>query len=457
MNERSQASVITAALVVAFACSISYTLVVLSETSVAALTAGLVLLVVGFLSTEISLFILIASMLLSPEIMLGGASQGNMSRGVTIRFEDLLLSIIGLSWIAKMAIFKRGLVERSPLNRPIGLYIAACILSTIIGVMTERVKVLAGILYVMKYFQYFFIFFMAINNIHTKKQIRNYLIGFYLTCFFACLIGILNMPTTKRVSAPFEGDVGEPNTFGGYLLLLLSIALAIFIKTRRQKLRLAFLPVFGIAFPAFFLTLSRSSYASFTVAYLTLAYFLKERRTTMLAVLITIIGVAPSLLPESVINRVFKTFQEDRFSVKVGSVALDGSTSARLNSYTDVFRDLQDSPIFGFGVTGYKFIDAQYIKIMIETGFLGFGCFLFLIFRLFRHLHQVYRTVEAPEYKGMLAGLMAGLLGLLFHGFGTNTFIIVRIMEPFWFLVAIATNLPGIEARERLEPHEEDT
>jgi hypothetical protein len=34
-------------------------------------------------------------------------------------------------------------------------------------------------------------------------------------------------------------------------------------------------------------------------------------------------------------------------------------------------------------------------------------------------------------------GLIAGLVGLLVHAIGANTFIIVRIMEPFWFVTGI--------------------
>jgi hypothetical protein len=41
-------------------------------------------------------------------------------------------------------------------------------------------------------------------------------------------------------------------------------------------------------------------------------------------------------------------------------------------------------------------------------------------------------------------GLIAGLVGLLVHAIGANTFIIVRIMEPFWFLTGIVIALSQI-------------
>jgi len=38
------------------------------------------------------------------------------------------------------------------------------------------------------------------------------------------------------------------------------------------------------------------------------------------------------------------------------------------------------------------------------------------------------------------------------HSIGTNTFIIVRIMEPFWFFLGIITVLPMIEPQKRPMP-----
>ena len=42
-------------------------------------------------------------------------------------------------------------------------------------------------------------------------------------------------------------------------------------------------------------------------------------------------------------------------------------------------------------------------------------------------------------------GFFAGVIGLLFHAIGANTFIIVRIMEPFWFMAAMVLMIPEIK------------
>jgi hypothetical protein len=43
-------------------------------------------------------------------------------------------------------------------------------------------------------------------------------------------------------------------------------------------------------------------------------------------------------------------------------------------------------------------------------------------------------------------GFIAGFIGLVVHSLGTNTFILVRIMEPFWFFAGIIAVLPMIQA-----------
>jgi hypothetical protein len=56
-----------------------------------------------------------------------------------------------------------------------------------------------------------------------------------------------------------------------------------------------------------------------------------------------------------------------------------------------------------------------------------------------------YKKVQSSLFKGISLGYIAGLIGLLVHGIGTNTFIIVRIMEPFWFLTGMVMMLPELE------------
>ncbi|MEJ2729613.1 MAG: hypothetical protein P8185_14090 [Deltaproteobacteria bacterium] len=59
------------------------------------------------------------------------------------------------------------------------------------------------------------------------------------------------------------------------------------------------------------------------------------------------------------------------------------------------------------------------------------------------------REIKSPYLKGLSIGFLAGYIGLLFHSLGANTFIIVRIMEPFWFFTGIIAVLPALESKRK--------
>jgi hypothetical protein len=63
-------------------------------------------------------------------------------------------------------------------------------------------------------------------------------------------------------------------------------------------------------------------------------------------------------------------------------------------------------------------------------------------------------AVKTPYFKGLAIGFVAGYIGLLFHAIGANTFIIVRIMEPFWFFTGIIAVLPTLERQSVTQPQE---
>ncbi len=108
-----------------------------------AIALGALVMLVAFLSTTASLYILIFSMLLGPEFLIGELTGGGTTagRGVSLRFEDVLLIVIGLAWLARVAVYK-GLppFPRTPLNRPIILFLAASLFATLLGILAGHVK-----------------------------------------------------------------------------------------------------------------------------------------------------------------------------------------------------------------------------------------------------------------------------------------------------------------------------
>ena len=385
-------------------------------------------------------------MLLSPEFSLGGAGALAEKREVVIRSEDILLLLIAFSWLAKTAVNKElGLVLQTPLNRPIFAYAAITFFATLLGYATGTVRTTAGFFYVLKYVEYFVVFFMVVNNVSDRRQAWRLVKVAFVTAVIVSLIAIAQIPSGQRVSAPFEGESGEPNTFGGYLLLMLALAGGIGLETASLRVRAFCVGLVALLSTPFLFTLSRASYLGALPLVAVLAVFSTRRRLLVPLVLVAL-AASPMLVfvaPPAVQKRVLETFrpQVDQPRVQLGRVGFDPSTSERLLGYRSAFELWLTRPILGRGVTGGFFLDAQYPRTLMETGILGLGALGWLVWAVLRSGHSAFRSSARPEDRGLALGFMAGTAALLGHAVGSNTFIIIRVMEPFWFFAAIVIML----------------
>jgi O-antigen ligase len=415
------------------------------------LALGVVIMIVAFMSTEAAIYILICSMLLSPEF---GATQGGIAeeRSVTVRADDFLILLIGFSWFARSAIQKElGFFPHTPLNRPIVFYIISCAFPTAIGIMVGRIQPLSGLFYILKYIEYFVIFFMVVNYMYSSKQARAFLTTVLITCVVICLYGIAQIPGGGRVSAPFEGHGGEPNTLGGYLVLIWAIVLGLYLTSSSPRLRRWMLVMSVLIVIPLLFTLSRASWVAAAAMYLGLIAFSK-RRVTLVAIGALIVSIGPLFLPQQVTLRALSTFQAVRdyeATERLGGVSLDPSASARVTTNRKAFEAWEKSPIWGYGITGSGiFLDSQYFRTLVELGVIGLIGFFWLVWTAFRMGYHNYIHARSEFSRGLSLGYLAGLMGLMVHAIGSTTFIIIRIMEPFWLITAIVFLLPTIEEVE---------
>jgi len=406
-----------------------------------ALALGALILFITLLNTDAGLTILIFSMLLSPELIVGQLP----GRDITVRFDDILLAIITFTWFAKTAINKGlALFIKTPLNKAIGVYILVCLISTLRGVALGFVIPEKGLFYVLRYIEYFLLFILVVNHVHSRKQIKFFLTSLFVTCALVSVYGITLIPQGIRVSAPFEGETGEPNTFGGYLLFILCLALGLLLKNVTDRTKISLFCLLALIFFPFLYTLSRASYMAIIFSFLVLIIMTKRKLvliTTMTAIAVLIIVIRP----ESVVSRVEYTFQKKQPQlVKIFNVYLDPSASARIFSWQDSFEAWKERPILGRGISGHGFIDGQYIRTLPEIGAIGLLALLWLFWVIFKHSILIYKKMDEEFYKGLTLGFIAGFIGLAFHAVTANTFIMIRTMEPFWFVAGIIMMLPRL-------------
>jgi O-antigen ligase len=416
-----------------------------------------VVIFISFLNAEIGLHIILLSMLLSPEIVVGGVGGVSIGKPDTkgdllvLRFEDLVLSSVTLAWFARTAIFKElGIIRRTPLNAAIFTYTASLVVATLFGVFFGNVRPLRGFFFVLKYIEYFFVFFIAINHIRDQRQLNRLLTTAFVTCAAASLMGIAQIPSGERVAAPFEGQYGEPNTFGGYLVFMLALILGLALTVNHTAARAGWFAFGGLVGIPLLYTLSRSSWLAAVPMLFTLIV-LSRRRLLLIVPLAVAIAFGPVLLPDAVVKRYRYTLEEkfDRGDYQLGGARFDTSTSARFDSFAQGFGAWTKRPFLGYGVTGFSFMDAQYVRVLVEAGLIGVFAFLWLLWCVLRAAWDTYQRLSGTPYEGLCLGYIAGFIAMLVHAVGANTFIIVRVMEPFWFMTSLIVVLPSVVAQRQ--------
>lgn len=403
--------------------------------SVALFLVGLFIFTFSFLNKIWALYFLVFAMMFSPEFQIAEL-QG--ARQVTARVEDFLILVIMAGWLANISVDRnRTLFRKSVVNMPIIIYIQVLLVATLLGVVFGHVDFFKGFFYTLKYIQYFLLFFFVLNTNLSTRQLRALVALHMFSSLLLGIFGISQIGSGGRVTTPFEGGPGEPGTMGGFLVLVISICMGFVVHSRTMPRRIAYGVMAAVLFPPLLFTLSRGSYVAFAAAYACL-FLLSLRKPIFVLGMVALFAVAVPLMPGNVVDRVTSTFHADgAMSLKMGELAVDESFSLRLMGYERAFQRLLQAPFFGFGVKGAGFIDGQYLLVLAETGIAGFVCFIWINFLILRHVYRLTIKLESDLSRSLAVGFLAGHVGLLVHALGANTFIIIRIMEPFWFLFAL--------------------
>ncbi len=421
------------------------------------LVGFIVFIFVSFVNIESGLIILVFSMLLSPEIKLAQLP----GREVVVRFDDLILITLFVVWLAQMALKKElGLLTTTPINLPIFTYTLICILFTARAITLGYTKPVKSFFYVLKYIEYFFLFLMATNIVKEEKQLKHLLISALLTFLIVGIYGYTLIGKVSRIWAPFDYDPvtmsGESAALGGYLLIVMSVLFGLFCYVPSTKFAIGFIGLIVFGLVPFAYTLSRASFFAFGPMCLSILFLTERKKLIFLGIMITGLVFAPIFFPgptQDVLNRIQETFAGpgEQEQVILGLKIKETSAILRIESWKKaLFKWLPEQPFFGYGVTGVGLVDTQIPLIIGELGLIGLFSFFWLIWSVGKNSLKVFKSMPPENWiaKGLSLGLFCSLIALLFQSVAVNTFIIIRIMEPFWFLTALVMVLPEIYKRK---------
>ncbi len=404
---------------------------------------------VSFFSITFGLVLMAIAMLFSPEISIGSIG----SRAIILRIEDILIPVLALATVAKSAITRKNrLLVASPLNKPVLLLIVLSVISTLRGAMEGWVAILPAMFYIFKTMEFFGIFYLVLNYVRSEKQLKVLLFFVLLTATLTGLYTLKQVPSvyifsSRRISAPFEGDIPEPETIGGYLAFLILIIFSIFLYEKRTSFKWSYSILILLLFVPFLYTLNRTSYAALIFGLIFVA--LVEKRNWLRFLVVFLLLLSPLWAPSSVKDRIAWTWLDAKNPGR--SLGVDASFQERIYAWKKMWPTFKKSPLIGWGVTSMSFPDSQYVRTLHEIGIIGLGIWLWIFLRLYKMSRWLFNHLEGGMTKGFILGYMAGVLGLLVHAFGCITFYIVRIMEPFMFISGLTVSLYLIKIKELSE------
>jgi len=412
--------------------------------------------VVTFISPEKGLYIFIIVSMFSPEINYGRVGR----RNILVRYDDIMVVVGIFAWLI-IRIMRKDIkfLVSTPLDKPILFFILICALSTSRGVLIRQVdNPKKAFFYILKLIEYFFVYYLVINTIKNKIQLRKFMTIFIITLICSLYIGFDQiMQGVGRISTPFESEP-EPNTFGGYLLFMLAIITSMAIMQVRILHKKFLFFLIPIIIWIFLHTLSRGSYLGYFPVMVTMTFLLPKGKRVYGAFIVFLSLILIPYLPDYIKVRIDRTFQ-GKATYKIPTllgdektIQLDSSSSSRVTKFRNILNYWAEYPIFGLGITGAGFVDSTLFRTIGELGLMGMFAFVWLISTIFSETINSFKYSRNNLNKGLCIGYICGLVGLIIHGTTANTFFLIRIMGPFWFITGLIIMIPQLYFDELAKP-----
>lgn len=242
--------------------------------------------------------------------------------------------------------------------------------------------------------------------------------------YFFGLQHILNYISREKISGPFALDYLSrkrvffpfvtPNTLGGYLAMIIPLALI-------NKNRTWFIIPLSFA-----LLLTRSLGALLSIFLALVIYFYlqgKPEKRKVIFLLGLLIAIAAVFIARAATQ---KQHLQPVFS-----------TVMRLNYWKDTLRIIKASPLVGVGLGNFnlahsRYAHNSYLQIWAEMGILGLISWLWIIFASFKSGFQKLRASENQYY--IIAGLASASVAFLAHNLIDFSFFLLEVSLIWWVI-----------------------
>lgn len=206
-------------------------------------------------------------------------------------------------------------------------------------------------------------------------------------------------------------------------------------------------------------SLSRGGYAALLAGLLFVAFF-KQRK---LLVLLLVFAFSWTVwVPPAVRQRVEMTYDPQ-------SGELDNSANTRVSLWSNAMDVFHGNALLGTGFNTYEYMNLNkrtdggsgyyqdthnyFVKVLVETGVVGFALFLLLLGTFFGEGYRLFRTSPDPFYSSLGLGVMGWLVSALVANFFGDRWSFLQVNGYIWVIAGMVAHANRLEA-EVLETSE---
>jgi O-antigen ligase len=306
--------------------------------------------------------------------------------------------------------------------------------------------------------EYTFWFFIALNLVSTRQQVKNLLDIFLLVGVLVALYGIYQYATGAEIPPHWIDRaetgittrafsfIGSPNVLGSFLILNINIAFASFLASHHWFKKRVYLLIAVLALACLVFTLSRGAWLVFFFSFVLLGLWLDKR---VIIILLIIVCITPVVVP-SVYNRVAYMLSPEYIQ--------SSSQGGRIALWSQAIDYWQGDPVVGLGMgrfgggvaianfpqSAYS-VDNFYIKLAVELGLIGLSAFIYLLLSALRLAKTALERTGDRHLRKVGTGILTGLIGVMGHNMVENMFEFPLMAVYFWFFLGILVVLPAVK------------
>ena len=305
------------------------------------------------------------------------------------------------------------------------------------------------------YVELFLLALVVASTIKSKNEVRLLLLmmGLSVLVVNRSYLGTL----LDRDLSHFSYDLRDAGPLGyagvnglaAFEAMMASMLLGIGVFTYHKFAKVGIFLIIATCTYCLLFSFSRGGYVGFLVGLVAVGLF---RSRWLLAVVAVLVIGWQTLLPVAV---------QERIEMTTGDAAegqtFDPSTQARVELWEDAMTLFKQNPVTGTGFQTYRALSRlgygdthnYYVKVLAETGIVGFVLFLVLLWKLFRSGLRLFFITDDPFWRGLSLGFIALLTSTVVLNLFGDRWSYQQVDGYLWVLLGcVLTGLNNQEAPE---------